>query len=269
MIDESSIEEIEELAEYISDMFWADQCLDPEVVIKKNGLGLIYNDYEDAFDGLLHYGKGKFTVFCNTARPGEPRRRFTLSHELGHYFLPRHHQALRYRNLEHASHCNYTSNEKMEREADTFASNLLMPKKRFINAAKRVPRGLEGVKKLASNFGTSLTSTAIRYLDLHLGEGVLIKWTSEGKYAWRRLPSDVGFDFKNITIRSRDQLVPDSATDALFQNKVDPALIHRKGTVKSAWFSNLSARYEMSDIWVEDVMRLGQYGAITLVFPER
>lgn len=267
-LDTENIDEIEELAEYISDTYWDNQRISLEKLIKKNDIDLVYDDFEDAFDGVLQYEQGEFTIFCNTAKNDESRRRFTLAHELGHFYIPRHRHALIYGGFEHPCHCDYTSDQKMEREADTFASNILMPKKRFEKAAKKVTRGLDGVRKLATQFGTSLTSTAIRYLDLYLKDGVIIKWNSAGEYSWRRIPSDIGFGFKTVTIKTRSELVPNSATDEFLHGEIDQKHIHSKGTTKSSWFKNIRQGSYNDDIWIENVMRIGQYGYLTLVFPE-
>src|SRR5689334_23997225 len=53
--------------------------------------------YGNCFDGLLEYEAGEFHVYCNVDRgniPGGARARFTLAHELGHYFIDEHRIAL-------------------------------------------------------------------------------------------------------------------------------------------------------------------------------
>ena len=266
-LDMDTIDEIEDLAEYVSDLYWDDNYFDAEKSIAENKVSLIYGDFEKAFDGLIQYEKGAFTIFCNTANNSKSRQRFTLGHELGHFYIPRHRHALIYNGFEHPSHCDYSSDLQMEREADTFASNVLLPKARFVKAARKAPRGLEGVKELAKKFGTSLTSTAIRYLDLYLEDGLLIKWTPQQQYAWRRIPSDIGFSFATITIRNRSELIPGSATDEFFNTEIDQCSVHAKGSTKSAWFKNIRQGSYNDSIWHENVMTIGQYGFLTLVFP--
>jgi hypothetical protein len=62
-------------------------------------------DFGEAFDGKLKYRRDRniFLLFFNTKYdsglpPGchHPRTRFSIAHELGHYFIEPHHQHLRY-----------------------------------------------------------------------------------------------------------------------------------------------------------------------------
>src|SRR5207247_1657430 len=107
-----------------------------------------FGRYGDAFDGLLEHRSGRFHVYANldrVEREDSPRARFTLAHELGHYFIDEHRNALAAGlALSHPSFCDFESDLPVEKEADHFASNLLMPAKGFRKLAARAPLGLEG-----------------------------------------------------------------------------------------------------------------------------
>ena len=63
-------------------------------------------------------------------RPGSDRGRFTLAHELGHYFIDAHRIGLKNGLLEpHPSLTNRKQFTTIEREADYFASCLLLNKR--------------------------------------------------------------------------------------------------------------------------------------------
>jgi Zn-dependent peptidase ImmA (M78 family) len=65
--------------------------------------------------------------------------------------------------VRHQSDSGFTSEDRYEREADTFAAGLLMPERLFEDACLRTKPGLEIVERLAESCGTSLTATGIRY----------------------------------------------------------------------------------------------------------
>lgn len=126
-------------------------------------------DYRDRFDGQLEYHRAKrrFILFYNTKydnTPGlhAPRTRFSIAHELGHYFLDAHHAYLRQGNPPHGSNSDFLSDKMVEREADTFAAHLLMPKAIFNPEVNQDELTLERIGDLASAYATSFSSTAIR-----------------------------------------------------------------------------------------------------------
>lgn len=69
---------------------------------------------------LKKYNTNKLIVVNLLDAPS--RRRFTIAHELGHYVLHRQHDVEMY------AHRDAGQNNSIEREANIFASNVLMPK---------------------------------------------------------------------------------------------------------------------------------------------
>jgi hypothetical protein len=125
-------------------------------------------DFRDRFDGQLEYHrlKNRFVLLFNTkydASPGEhhPRTRFSIAHELGHYFIERHHSYLIRGGRSHASTTEFKSDRLIEREADTFASHLLIPAD-LLSAELSGEVTFEQVRRIAGLFRTSVMSTAIR-----------------------------------------------------------------------------------------------------------
>ncbi len=88
---------------------------------------------------------------------------FCIAHELGHYFLPGHIDAVLSDSEIHESRAGFTSRDRYELEADHFAAGLLMPQNLFTSAMCRSESGLTAIEKLADICKTSLTATAIRY----------------------------------------------------------------------------------------------------------
>lgn len=90
--------------------------------------------------------------------------RFTVAHELGHYFLPGHASALLGEGDGiHVSRSFVTSGNQQEEEADGFAAALLMPRSLFVAAMRDLEPGFGAIESLAESCKTSITATAIRY----------------------------------------------------------------------------------------------------------
>lgn len=88
---------------------------------------------------------------------------FSIAHELGHYFLAGHVDAVFDAQGVHASCAGFRSRDKYELEADHFAAALLMPRALFEPAMQTAGTGLSAMEKLAERCRASLTATAIRY----------------------------------------------------------------------------------------------------------
>jgi hypothetical protein len=88
---------------------------------------------------------------------------FSVAHELGHYFLPGHIDAVLADGDVHESRAGFASGDRYEMEADHFAASLLMPRLLFMDAMRTAGDGLKAIEKLAGLCQTSLTATGIRY----------------------------------------------------------------------------------------------------------
>ena len=93
--------------------------------------------------------------------------RFTVAHELGHYFLPEHPEYLfQGRDGIHESTSGFISDDFYEKQADYFAKELLMPQDLFLTALRESGVGFPAIMLLASKCKTSITATAIRFAGL-------------------------------------------------------------------------------------------------------
>src|SRR5438445_11857727 len=92
-------------------------------------------------------------------------QRFSIAHELGHYLLPGHLEAVFDKHGVHESFAGFRSENEYEKEADHFAASLLRPNPRFAEALEEAGTGLEAVEELASLCITSLSATATRYAE--------------------------------------------------------------------------------------------------------
>ena len=102
-------------------------------------------------------------IFYATNIENEGFRRFTIAHELGHYFLEGHPEEILKSSPLHVSRAGFTEGgSSIEIEADHFASGLLMPSKLVRKSLARGRIGLAGIEGLSSQAKCSLTAAAIR-----------------------------------------------------------------------------------------------------------
>ncbi len=114
---------------------------------------------------LLRHGNA-FGILYATHISSEGFRRFSVGHELGHYFLEGHIDHVLPRDGVHTSHAGFISADPYELEADQFAAGLLMPSAPFKRALSRHDAGHAAIESVAGLCKTSLTATAIRYAEL-------------------------------------------------------------------------------------------------------
>ena len=114
---------------------------------------------------LLRHGNA-FGILYATDIEHEGFQRFSVSHELGHYFLEGHIDHLFAKHAFHASFAGFVTNDPYELEADSFAAGMLMPAGPIKRIISRNDVGLSTVEKVAADCNTSLTASAIRYAEL-------------------------------------------------------------------------------------------------------
>lgn len=147
--------------------------IDPLAVVRKEGRRLLRcqgDNFGDAFDGQLKYHASRrcFVLLYNTKydqgieNGHHPRTRFSIAHELGHYFLDKHRAYLMGGGEAHQSRSEFTSDAIVEREADIFASTLLMPSRLARPLVNQGELTLDVIRELADTFRLSLVATSLR-----------------------------------------------------------------------------------------------------------
>ena len=81
--------------------------------------------------GMLIRSGDEFAIAYATHITSKGFQHFSVAHELGHYFLEGHPNAVFDRRGIHQSRANFASDDPYEVEADFFASALLMPENLF------------------------------------------------------------------------------------------------------------------------------------------
>jgi Zn-dependent peptidase ImmA (M78 family) len=123
-------------------------------------------------------------IRVNAMIPHRGRRRFAIAHELGHMEL-KHNPGAPTECGEKQFAQWYKSQNDQELEANLFAAELLMPEKMFRGKLERTLPSFELIDQLADHFQTTLTATAIRYIDL-CEEPCAIVFSTDGKVVWTR-----------------------------------------------------------------------------------
>src|SRR5690606_29920120 len=106
-ITEIRKKKIQEKADGLSSFFSEGDIAGLIKIAASEDLPVYYDHYEDAFDGMLLYDGRHFHIHINIDRGNtktSKRGRFSLAHELGHYFINEHRIGLKYGLIEaHAS----------------------------------------------------------------------------------------------------------------------------------------------------------------------
>ncbi|MEX2498327.1 MAG: ImmA/IrrE family metallo-endopeptidase [Wenzhouxiangellaceae bacterium] len=117
--------------------------------------------------GMLIKSGDDFAIAYATHIASPGFQRFSIAHELGHFFMPDHPEALFRTGPVHESRAGFSSGDNIELEADHFAAALLMPKLPFLQEVRaQNTENLELILKMADVCRTSRTATAIRYVKL-------------------------------------------------------------------------------------------------------
>lgn len=152
-------------------------------------LRVVADDFGTQFDGQLEYHAAQktFLLFVNNKYDsmGAPERtRFSLAHELGHYFLDHHRAYLMSGGSAHASQSEFVKDAIVEREADAFAASLLLPERLFAPLINDDELTLDRIESLAIDCNMSRVCTAIRAVEVsHFPCSVA--GIRDGKVAWQ------------------------------------------------------------------------------------
>lgn len=192
--------------------------------------------------------------------------RFTVSHELGHYFLPGHAESLfPHGDGVHESKSGFVSGDRVERQADYFASSLLMPAEQFRKSANLSGCGFAAIEKLSREFNTSITSTAIRYTKFtDDAVAVIVSVGDRIEYCFM---SDAIRDFRGLTWIRKGERLPKSTTAGfnLVSSNIEDCVRMEGISVLSDWFDG-APDAEVN----EDVVGLGSYGkTLTVLFTDQ
>ena len=223
-------------------------------IASEEGIELAPGEYGPGFHGRLEYIKNEhlFVLYHPAAFTTAPhvRVRFTIAHELGHFYLPAHRDPLM---TGHSPDCQigFISDKASEREADTFAASLLIPRHLLQTEIDR--RGmmtLQSIIGMARDLEVSIPCAVIRYV--HYAPeacGVVVSEAGKVKYY---ISSDE-MSAKGFRFMARQEDIPrDSKAWSLLTTE-QHRVVEGTKTNSGKWYSK---RPQSMDLW-EDSMSLG------------
>lgn len=199
-------------------------------------------------------GKGNKGIISVVPGGMPQRERFSIAHELGHWA---HHrgETVACRATEIGK---FSKTNQVERAADQYAANLLMPWHMFKDECRQHRRlDLKTLKTVAGVFNTSQTATLIRMIDSKIYPNAMMINHSTGGRKWYRAADGVpGYWFP------KDVLDADSFAFELLHdpNAKDEGFPRKIGA--DAWFDNwAAARYVIT----EQSFRIPGEGVVTIL----
>lgn len=240
--------------------------IDPFAIADRKGI-VVAPTHLEGCSGCLMKSGDVFGILYSTSLKNEGFERFTVAHELGHYFLPGHPAAL-FANGEttHRSRSGFISRDSLERQADNFAASLLLPEALFLKALRAErSEGLEAIKRLASLCKSSLTATALRFAQCS-DDPVAVVMSLGEQVQWCEMSQSLR-NIRGLTWLKRGSLLPRDTTSARFNTTTSNIV----GAQQEDGCSDLSDWFEgaPSVEMMEDVVGLGSYERTLTVLSTR
>ncbi len=214
-IQEFRNKKISGLANFIAIDYFENNQINLNSILTEENISVFYDHYENYFDGLLVSEPRSFYIHLNKDKGNQKnskRSRFSIAHELGHYFIPTHHESILDGTFEcHPSNFKTHQSNIIEQEADYFAACLLMPSARFKEACYRKPFSLHLINEISIQFNVSSLSALLRFIDADAGTyPLMISFYRNGLLFGFKQSKD--FPYRNIPFKSKMNHPPPSTS---------------------------------------------------------
>lgn len=231
--------------------------INPKKIAEDHGISVVAKPMQDAgCSGMLVRHGNEFAIAYATHYESEGFENFSIAHELGHYFLPGHMDAVIGDSGSHVSRAGFSSADKYEAEADRFAAGFLMPRHLFFPELSRAGSGLDAIISLSTLCKTSLHATAIRYVQCTRDPIAII--LSENNIVDHCFMSSSLKNYDGIDWLKRSERVPNNTASFTFnavqENIIKGIRMHDTSNLQD-WFGG-RRRVEIA----EDIIGLGRYG---------
>jgi Zn-dependent peptidase ImmA (M78 family) len=263
-----SLADIASLAESLGCRYYEDGIVNLSRIARSKKIPFVNGTYGDYFIGQLVYHNKGFCIVLNEdvlsdAESG--RRRFTIAHELGHYFIDHHRNKLsRGVSLSRGEGLTEEEYKRVEIEANHFAAHLLMPEKKFKRVHGKLEQGFAAIYHLKDHFDTSIECTTKHYINLDLAPSIMIRWRRDFSFHY----APISNSFSKLTGIKRYHPI-----------RFDPSYVQRQvallnssrwdyietATPLSRWVSSISSGAKNDLMGLEQSVQLGNYGGITLL----
>ncbi len=231
--------------------------VDPVAIAKAVGIEVFAKPAAAAgVSGMLIRHGNEFAIAYATHIESPGFQNFSIAHELGHYFLEGHVDAVIGPDGIHQSHAGFSSDDRYELEADHFAAALLMPDGLFPLAVSRAGEGLAAIEGLSALCVTSLTATAIRYTKCT--DDVIAVVVSSGRRINYCFMSKALEDIAGTNRVRKGEALPPGCPTEMFNR--DPGRVSRaeRASGESDLQDWIGGRHSVA--LTEEVVGLGGYG---------
>ena len=220
--------------------------------------------FEEAYSGFSALIEGNQYVIGFNAkhRWSETYRRFMVAHELGHVNLPEHRRMLEGGQM-HRSRPEFQVFDGIEREADYFAISFLAPRKAFQAAMQYKEGTSETIHALATAFGISPYSAALRFVELTDLSCTLVVSRSDGMISHERRSDRMKETYKQAFL-AKQRVKGTTYTHEVIQgNRGDESC----AVMMCEWYDDLPEGTDDLEA-TESVISLGYNGTyLTLLVP--
>ena len=180
----------------------------------------IYSQKLDSIEGALikSENSNEWSLLYNSNIVNTGRQNFTIAHELGHYLC--------HRSLQNSFNCGdkefYQSSLELEKDANIFASYLLMPIDDFKVEIEGQIIDFDIFKHCADKYQTSLIATIIKWLEFTTEYGVFIV-SVDDFVLWSRSSNSIykkGIYFKSGTELPKESIVVQKKDYTFLENHI-------------------------------------------------
>lgn len=155
------------------------------------------------------------------------KKRFIISHELGHWVM--HKEKLLFTCYPEDITTYLNKSTGLEREANVFASEFLLPTKVFQESCKRVSFSFDLLSSLSEKYKVSLTTASIKYCDFG-STPVALLFCKNNVVEWRSFSSRFPFRFMG----SKDLIPEKTLTSKFFESKI--FVLETETHLAKTWF---------------------------------
>ena len=184
-------------------------------------------------EALLIVSKGKKNIIINNRKILYiPRQRFSIAHEVGHFFIPWHSNMCTCSNIG-----DFSLDNLEENQADIFAAELLIPTNILLPKIEDKVITLELIKELAQEFNVSLVAMTRKVISITQDKVIAMVYYSNGAKIVQAKSSSFDFNLKPGIIKG-------SAAKELLHNRYSNETVKR--ILKcDVWFQENSDDFEI------------------------
>lgn len=190
----------------------------------------------EGFEGILIVQGDSAVIGISKNIRESGRKRFTIAHELGHYYIPGHiSNSTKKFSCTSNNMTTYAEGNGKEYEANEFAGELLMPEEVFKEKTKYDDLSYEMLQRLTKDFDTTLTATGRRYVEFNDNYAIVFSINSKIKWFFK------GDEFPYYI--SSGKLSEDSVAIDFFKKKKLPKTF--ESILASVWLDDYRLRNDM------------------------